>query len=126
MRKTLLSINGNRAMNYLLQTIFEKEYQFVPVADVFHAMHHLKTNKEIVTIIVDVDFCPQQCWEMIGHIKTSKLYQLPVIVLATDNNEVLKEKCYDFGVDEIFVKPFDPADLKRAVKAPGAHVLAKV
>lgn len=117
MRKSILSVNGNRAMNYLLQTILERAYQFVPAPDVFQGMHHLKTNKSISALVVDLDFQPQQSWELIEHIKSSKLYRIPVIVLTTDNNETLRQKCYEFEVDEIFFKPFNPEDLIAAIKS---------
>jgi CheY-like chemotaxis protein len=115
MTKCILSVNGNRAMNYLLQTILKREFQFVPVNDVFQAMQQLKTNKKICFLIVDLDFHPQQSWELIEHIKSSKLYRIPVLVLATENTEILRQKCYEYEVDEIFFKPFNPVDLIAAV-----------
>lgn len=121
MSKSILSISGSRAMNYLLQTILEREHQFVPALDVFQGMHHLKTNKKINVLVVDLDFQPQQAWELIEHLKSSKLYKIPVIVLATENNETLRQKCYEFEVDEIFIKPFNPVDLIAAIKT--THVV---
>jgi len=116
MSKSILSVNGNKAMNYLLKTILEKDFQFVPVNDVFHGVHHLKKNKRIDVLVVDVDYQPQQNWELIEHIKSSRLYQIPVIVLATENTELLRQKCYELEVDEIFFKPFNPVDLIAAIK----------
>jgi len=116
MSKSILSVNGNKAMNYLLQTIFEKEYRFVPVEDVFQATHQLRANKQVSALIVDVDFQPQQSWELIQHIKSSRLYKIPVIVLATENNDSVKQKSYEFELDEIFFKPFNPVDLIAAIK----------
>lgn len=115
MSKKILSVNGNKAMNYLLQTVFEREFNFVPASDVFQAMYQLRTKK-VETLIVDVDFQPQQSWELIHHIKSSRLYKIPVLVLTTVNNEMLKQKCYEYEVDEIFFKPFNPVDLTTAVK----------
>ncbi len=117
MSKSILSVNGNRAMNYLLQTIVEREYRFIPAADVFQGMHSLKTNKKIGALVVDLDSQPQQSWELIEHIKSSRLYRIPVIVLTTENNETLRNKCYEFEVDEIFFKPFNPEDLIAAIKS---------
>lgn len=117
MNKGILSVNGNKAMNYLLQTLFKQEFHFVPVADVYQAMHHLRTKKEFSALVVDLDFHPQQSWDLIQHIKSSKLYTLPVLVLTTENNDTLKKKCYELGVDEIFFKPFNPLDLIAAIKS---------
>lgn len=116
MSKSILSINGNKAMNYLLQTILEQDYSFVPATDVFQGMHHLRTNRNIFALIVDLDYNPQQSWDLIENIKSSKIYRIPVIVLTTDNTETLRQKCYEFEVDEIFFKPFNPEDLIAAIK----------
>ena len=67
--------------------------------------------------MVDLDFQPQQSWSLVEHIKSSKLYKIPVIVLTTANNETLRHKCYEFEVDEIFFKPFNPEDLIAAIKS---------
>ena len=116
MRKSVLSVNGNKAMNYLLQTCLEKEFQFLPVNNAFEAMHQLKTDKKVCFLIVDIDFHTQQSWELIEHIKSSKLYNIPVLVLATENTEILRHRCYEYEVDEIFFKPFNPVDLIAAIK----------
>ena len=117
MSKSILSVNGSKAMNYLLKTILEKEFQFVPTPDVFQAVHLLRYNESISAMIVDLDFHPQQAWDLIEHIKSSKMFQLPVIVLTTENNDVLRQKCYEYEVDEIFFKPFNPLDLIAAIKS---------
>jgi CheY-like chemotaxis protein len=116
MTRSILSVSGNRAMNYLLQTIFEKQYELLMASEVLEATHLLKTNRQISALIVDVDFQPQQGWELIQHIKSSKLYKIPVIVLATENTETVKQKSYEFELDEIFFKPFNPVDLIAAIK----------
>jgi DNA-binding response OmpR family regulator len=117
MIKSILSVNGSKAMNYLLQTILEREYNFLAASDVYQGMHFLRTNKRISALVVDLDFQPQQSWSLVEHIKSSKLYKIPVIVLTTANNETLRHKCYEFEVDEIFFKPFNPEDLIAAIKS---------
>lgn len=116
MSKSILSVSGSRAMNFLLQTIFEKEFSLVVAAEVLEATRLLRTNAQISALIVDVDFQPQQCWELVQHIKSSRLYKIPVIVLATENSEMVKQKSYEFELDEIFFKPFNPVDLIAAIK----------
>lgn len=110
MSKSILSLSGNRAINYLLKTTIDKSFDFLSVDNVFQALHELQRNPHINFLIVDVDF-QNEFWDLIGHIKTSKLYNIPVIVLASENNDDVKDKCFDFGVDEFFFKPFNPLDL---------------
>jgi CheY-like chemotaxis protein len=116
MSKSILSVSGNKAMSFLLQTIFEKHYPLLSTTEVLEATRQLKANRQIGALIVDVDFQPQQCWELIGHLKSSRLYKIPIIVLATDNTELVKQKCYELELDEIFFKPFNPLDLIAAIK----------
>ena len=117
MNKSILSVNGNNAIHYLLQTIFQNEYALIAVSDAFEATYQLKSKKGIGILIVDVDYDTDQNWEMIQHIKTSKLFQLPIVVLTTNNDDTVKNKCYEFGIDDVFFKPFNPVDLVAAVKS---------
>ena len=117
MSKKILSVNGNKAMSYLLQTIFKKQFELVPVTDVLEAMYHLKTDNGIELLIVDVDYDPKKSWELIQHIKTSRIFNVPVVVLATSNTEVIEKNCYEYNIEETFFKPFNPAELINAVKA---------
>jgi CheY-like chemotaxis protein len=117
MSKCILSVNGNKAMNYLLQTILQGEVRFISATDPFQGMYHLRQNKKIELLIVDVDFESEQSWELIQHIKTSKLFDIPVFVLTTTSDEDVKNKCYDLGIDDIFFKPFNPVDLIAAVRS---------
>jgi DNA-binding response OmpR family regulator len=117
MSKSIISVNGNKAMNYLLQTIFEQQYQFIPAADVFEGMHFLKTFPGVRALIIDLDTNSDEGWSLIHHIKSSTLYKVPVVVLASENTEELKQKSFDLSIDEIFVKPFNPVDLIAAINS---------
>lgn len=102
-------------MNYLLQTVLSTRYEFVPVSDVFAGMNELKRREEIKLIIVDVDYSAQENWDFIQHIRTSGLYQKPVIVLASEKNKRMGEKMADDQVTDYVYKPFNPPDLVRAI-----------
>jgi len=104
-------------MNYLLRTLFEREFQFLPVENIYQGMYQLRTNKKIELLIVDVDYHPQECWDFIEHIKTSRLYTLPLLVLTTENDDSIRQKCYEYGIDDIFFKPFNPMDIIAAVNS---------
>jgi DNA-binding NtrC family response regulator len=115
MNSTILSINGNKPMNYLLQTALSFRYNIVPVSDVFAGMNELKKREEIKLIIIDVDYSAQENWDFIQHIRTSGLYQKPVIVLASDKSKRMDEKMVEENGYDLVFKPFNPPDLVRTI-----------
>lgn len=117
MSKSIISVNGNKAMNFLLQTIFEQHYQFVPASDVFEGMDFLKSIAGTHALIIDIDANPDEAWSLIHHIKSSTIFKTPIVVLASENTETLKQKTYDLGIEEIFIKPFNPVDLIAAINS---------
>lgn len=117
MSERILSVNGNKAMNFLLQTIFEKDYQVLPVSNVFAALTQLKEDKSIKLLIIDVDFQPQECWNLVQHVKSSRLFKVPIVVLSTDSSEEVQQRCITCNIDEIFYKPFNPIDMISAAKS---------
>src|SRR5215510_8858795 len=115
MNRTILSVNGNKPMNYLLQTVLSTRYDFIPVDDVFAAMNQLKRKAEIELIIIDVDYSTQENWDFIQHINTSGLYQKPVIVLTSDKSKRMDARMTTEKVHDFFFKPFSPPDLLRTI-----------
>ena len=102
-------------MNYLLQTVLSNHYKLVPVADVFQGMYELKRNEEIALVIADVDYNTQESCDFIHHIKTSGLYNKPVIVLTSDKSKNTTDKIAETDVYAIFIKPFNPVDLVKTI-----------
>jgi two-component system, chemotaxis family, chemotaxis protein CheY len=104
-------------MNYMLQTVLSGKYKIIAEGDVFQGMHQLKTNEAVELIVVDVDFNTEESWEFIQHIKTSWIYNRPVVVLTSDKSLNAKEKIAQSGVDYYFQKPFSPVDLVKTIDA---------
>jgi DNA-binding response OmpR family regulator len=117
MSRTILSINGNKPMNFILQTVLSRKYKFVAVKDVYQAMQQLKANETIELVVVDVDFDAEESWEFVQHIKSSWIYSRPVIVLTSDKSLSATEKVAETGVDYLFQKPFSPIDLIKTIDA---------
>ena len=117
MSRIVLSINGNKPMNYMLQTVLSRKYKIIAVADVFQGMQQLKSNEAIELIVADVDFNTEDSWEFIQHIKSSWIYSRPIIVLTSDKNLFSSEKAAASGVDYFFQKPFSPMDLIKTIDA---------
>ncbi|MBS1654532.1 MAG: hypothetical protein JSU05_06795 [Bacteroidetes bacterium] len=115
MIRSILSINGNRSMNYLLQTVLSKRYNLIPVKDVFQGMKQLTDKDDIGLVIIDIDYNIDESRDFIQHIKTSGLYNdRPVIILSSDadmeNDPAIGLSGYRF-----FNKPFSPLDILKCV-----------
>jgi DNA-binding NtrC family response regulator len=115
MKRKILSINGNRSMNFLLQTVLSANYEFIPASDVFSGMEELKKDGDIELVLIDVDYSTQENWDFIQHISSSVIYQKPVIVLASERNRRFDKKVAEEKVYESVMKPFSPLDLVRSI-----------
>jgi DNA-binding response OmpR family regulator len=116
MKKTLLVINDNKAMRFLLETIFHKKYKVACVPNAFSAMYELTKDSQIDVVIVDLDFYENENWNFIHHLGSSSLYgNIPVIVIGSSNEEQINIRCLELGVIKYFLKPFHPINLMEAV-----------
>ncbi|RYG49925.1 MAG: response regulator [Chitinophagaceae bacterium] len=115
MRRNILSINGNKPMNFLLQTVLSPRYNLLTVSDVYQGMNELKTRDEVEMVIVDIDFHTQENLDFIQHIKTSGLYQDTPVIVLTSNDNRQKDKIDSSKVTNFFYKPFSPLDMLRSI-----------
>lgn len=102
-------------MNYLLQTVLSRRYKIITVGDVFQGMQQLKNNEAIELVVVDLDFNEEESWAFIQHIKSSWLYNRPVVALSSDSDFVAEKKASPCGVESFFLKPFSPVDLIKKI-----------
>ena len=114
MSRKILSINGNKSMNYMLQTVFSsKKYKLIPVSNALDGMSVLKRQKEIELIIIDLDYNSEENLDFIRHISNSWLYLRPIVILKSgeiENGILSPNISYDF-----YLKPFSPVHLLKAV-----------
>lgn len=116
MKRTILSINSNKPMSYLLQTVISDSYNIMTVPDVFTGMDEIRRDDEIGLVIVDTDFVEKENWDFIEHISSSGLYQKPVIVLTSDRSKKMNDLMAEFKVKDLFLKPFSPPELMRKIE----------
>lgn len=117
MNRTVLSINGNKPMTYMLQTVLSRKYKINAVTDVYQGMQQLKKEEAIELVLVDVDYDTEESWEFIQHIKSSFIYNRPVVVLTSDNSLLAGRKAAQLRVEYLFQKPFSPVDLIKTIDA---------
>src|SRR6476620_4957100 len=124
MKKQILAIDDSKAIRFLLQTIFGKKYQVITASDGCSAMYWL-TKKDLPDLIIaDPQLPDMEDWELIEHLTSSGMYgNIPVIVLSGLDKKTTLQKSKDLGVQQSFMKPFNPVDLIEAVDSltmPGA------
>jgi len=115
MKMSLLSINGNKPFNYILQTVLSNDYYVTIASDPITGLKQIKMSGKINLVIVDTDAFEEEAIEFIEYIKSSLLFQMPVIVLTSNETDVIKQKLFQLNVNDVFVKPFDPLMLVKRV-----------
>ena len=116
MKKKILAIDDSKAIRFLLQTVLGKEYQVVTAPDGYAAMYWLSKKNLPDLIIADAQLPDMRDWELIEELSTSVMYKnIPVMVISSINKNETEAKCVEYGVQDYFLKPFNPVDLLEAV-----------
>jgi DNA-binding response OmpR family regulator len=115
MKLPVLSINGNKPFNYILQSVLSKNYYVTIASDPITGLKQMKMSGKINLVIVDTDAFEEEGIEFIEYIKSSLLFQMPVIVLTSNETDAMKQKLFQLNVNNVFIKPFDPLMLVKRV-----------
>jgi CheY-like chemotaxis protein len=117
MKKQILAVDDSKAIRFLLQTVLGKSYHVITVPDGCSAMHWLSKRNFPHLIIADPQLPDLENWELIQQLASSGIYKnIPVMVLSGLAVKETEEKCAAFGVQNFFMKPFNPVDLVNAVQ----------
>jgi two-component system, chemotaxis family, chemotaxis protein CheY len=112
MKKRILAIDDSKAIRFLLQTLFGKNYQVITAADGCSAINWLSQNDLPDLIIADAQINDMPNWELIDQLSNSGMYGgIPIVVLSALGQTETKEKCEEFGITTYFTKPFNPVEL---------------
>lgn len=118
MKKEILIVEGNKAMRFLLHTIFKKHYKVISVPDGLSAMYSLRQANKPDLIIMDPDLSDMPDWELVKHLSLSPLYnQIPIVVVSSYDENHLRLNAMKHSVAEYYSKPFNPLKLVESVDA---------
>jgi CheY-like chemotaxis protein len=116
MKKEILIVEGNKAMRFLLHTIFKKHYKVSSVPDGLSAMYALRQNSQPDLIIMDPDLSDMPDWELVKHLSLSPLYnQIPIVIVSSYDENLLRSNAMKHSVAEYYSKPFNPLKLVESV-----------
>lgn len=116
MKKKILAIDDSKAIRFLLQTVFSKNYQVITASDGCSAINWLTKRNLADLIIVDPNLPDMKDWELIEYLAASGMYgNIPVMVLSALDKKETQQRCKDYGVTQFFLKPFNPIELVKVV-----------
>lgn len=115
MINAVLSINANKAMNYVIESIINHQYDVIAVNDIYSAAEQLKKRQDIKTIVLDVDNTQADVWDFIHHIKTSRFFNRPIIVLTSDKSLAQTKKVEETKIRYLLYKPFAPSEILKKI-----------
>ena len=108
MRRSILSINGNKPFNYILKTVLSDKYIVFLAADPVSGLRMIREQPSLSLLLIDTDLFEQDAIDFILHVKSSLILDKPIIVLTSSDLNLLSSKLSRIKLDEIFLKPFNP------------------
>lgn len=106
-KSTLLLIDDNAELLYIMKEMFKEKYSVWTAADGQQAWDKL-SNHEVDMIICDVMLPDINGWELCTRIKSDlRFNHIPVIILTAKNGIDDRIASYDAGADGYIAKPFE-------------------
>jgi response regulator RpfG family c-di-GMP phosphodiesterase len=115
MKRTILSVNGNKPFNYILKTVLSDKYAVLLAANPVSGLRLMKEYKNLDLILIDMDMFPSEAIDFILHVKTSVILDKPIIVLSSGDMNLLHSRFSKIRIQEIFKKPFNPVILLQLI-----------
>lgn len=116
MNKAVLSLNINKTQNALMNEIISERFDLVEFTNAFEATTELKKRKDIEVIIVDMEHADVDYLNFVYHIKTSKFYNKPMLILTSYHNSTVNDRLKDVQVECLIYKPFSPMEVIRFIE----------
>ena len=112
MKRSILIVESNRAMQFLLTMILKKRYHVRSAQNSRQAMQLFASGYETDLAVLDIANFEAENFELMEHISTSSIFKnMPTIVLCESRNEELKKACLEMGASDFLTKQFDPVYL---------------
>ena len=114
----ILVIEDNAWMQEILMQYLSSHYQVKLCSNGLDAFAQLQSGYLPDIIISDLYIPGISGLELLQQIKTGVFFSsIPVIILSGDSSAETRVKCFEAGVDDYVVKPFNPQELDLRIKA---------
>lgn len=116
MKPKILIIDDQITIRTLLEFVLS-DYDTILKEDGQEALTWLYNNDIPDLIIADLQMPNIDGYKFINILKSSGFYHnIPIVILSGNNSSNDRIQCFEAGVDDFIIKPFNPAELKIRVK----------
>ena len=117
MKRSILTIDGNNAMSYLMNTVLGKDFSVTSFHNCKDAINHLQSDFSNEVVILDIADASSENMDLLEHFNTSAVFKnIKTVVISNSDDESLKDKTVQLGASLFLTKPFDPIYLSKMVK----------
>lgn len=115
-KKKILIVDDEFAINYLLEMTLEKSYELVVAKDGEEALEKMSEEPDLV--ILDIMMPRIDGFEVLQSIRSNlNTLQTPVMILSAKHEPEDIEKARRYGIVDYVLKPFEPDLLKKKIDA---------
>ncbi len=112
MRNSIVVIEDDEAIRWLIKKVLERRYEVHVFSHVGNAMKHMSKYGHPQMIITDIHLPVIDGKDFIKNLKKSILYgDIPIVVISSWKDEDTKRACLNAGAVDYIETPFNPEQL---------------
>jgi DNA-binding response OmpR family regulator len=115
MKKQLLIIDDQAATRKLLGHYLGNAYDVITMDSMLAAISWLDQGNEPDAIVADIIMTEMSGIEFLSYLHSNGRSMPPVMMLSGVENSSEKLKCFNLGVRDYLVKPFNPEELRMRI-----------
>lgn len=117
MKKKLLVIDDEPAIQLILEHFFFHEYEVVLMANGSDAMAWLRQGHDVDVIVADYEMPVMNGLDFVRELRASAAHEYTPLLMLSGTDETSKKiLCLKQGADDYMIKPFNPEELEIRIK----------
>ncbi len=113
MKHTILIMEDDESMRFLLEYLLKKEYHLVFKYDGLSGMKYLVEGNMPTLILCDFVLPKMNGYDFLNSLSQSGMFSdIPVVMVSSRRDDKFKEQCLKAGARGFLGKPFDPVMLQ--------------
>jgi len=117
MKKTILVVDDEISIRFILESTLKENFTVVSFENGKEALAYLQEGNMPDLVICDLQMPEMNGFSFIKNMKQSGFFEdIPIIVLSGIEESSEKIICFDMGVDDYIIKPFNPDEIRARVQ----------